>query len=96
MRKSAVHHKIQFTCFITQDDDFLEGMFPWIPDDDNRNPSIYAIFVKCFKDPNAYDANSNKIPMGMFRYFVCIRYICLLNLFHSSTIAQQATYILCM
>ena len=38
-----------------QDEEFLNGLCPWIPDDDEeRIQKIFNILKRCMTDPNAY------------------------------------------
>lgn len=51
--------------FGVQDEDFLEGLCPWIEGDD-RTKKIFAIIKKCYKDPNAFSANKGEPLKGIY------------------------------
>ena len=64
--------------FYSQDEAFLDGLCPWIPEDDEeRIQKIFNILKRCMTDPNAY-TNTFKPILGTLFLF----------LFHKHTICM--------
>ena len=49
-------------CYCYQEEDFLEGLCPWIPDDEeNRVQLIFEILKRCAEDREAFSSNVKPI-----------------------------------